>query len=65
MDNKYLKHLEYDKVLQQLTNFAVTDTGKNIINKLKPSNEKIEVIKNLKETTEAYRLIYQKGSTIL
>ena len=41
--NKYLKILEFDKILQILSSFCYSDIGKNLALNLKPSFNKSDV----------------------
>lgn len=62
MNTKYLNKLEFDKVLNILSNYAITYMGKKLILNLTPSNN-CETVKILqKETSEAYSLIYRNGN---
>ena len=62
METKYLNKLEFDKVLNILSNFATTYIGKELALNLIPSNDK-EMVKQLQnETSEAYSLIYRNGN---
>ena len=60
MYNKYLLKLEYNKILNILSNYCTTDLGKNIVASLFPSNSKELVSKLLAETDEACLLITKK-----
>lgn len=61
MDKKYLIKLEYDKILDILSNYACCYLGKNAILSLKPSIQKDEVLFCLSQTAEAVTLLYRKG----
>ena len=61
MDKKYLIKLEYDKILDILSNYACCYLGKNAILSLKPSIQKHEVLFCLSQTAEAVTLLYRKG----
>lgn len=62
METKYLNKLEFDKVLNILSNFAITYVGKELALNLMPSTSP-ETVKNLQqETSEAYSLIYRNGN---
>lgn len=62
MKNCYHK-LEYDKILQILSNYCKTDIGKDISLNLEPSNNKL-VVKHLQaETTEAVNLVAKLGNS--
>ena len=56
MNTNHLEKLEYNKILEQLNKFCTTQYGKNLANKLLPSNEKTKVISLLQETLEAINL---------
>ena len=60
MKNCYYK-LEYDKILQILSNYCKTDIGKDIALNLEPSNNKLEVKHLQSETTEAVNLTSKLG----
>ncbi len=62
MNKFYLNKLEYNKILEILSSFAVTYIGKNECNNLLPYNDKSKVIKVLNETTEANTLLQRKGN---
>lgn len=57
--NNYLEKLEYNKILENLSKYAITYLGKNLCLTLLPSNNKEEVKDLLKETEEAVNLIYR------
>ena len=44
MNNKYLKTLEYDKVIDKLSTYCKTYVGKESLRNVKPSFSKLEVI---------------------
>ena len=57
----YLEKLEFNKILDKLTNFCATTQGKELAFNLKPSNQ-ISIIENLlQETREAVNLSYRNG----
>ena len=62
MQSKYLEKLEYNKILEMLKSFCVTYIGKELALNLKPESDKEQVSFSLKETTESYMLIHQKGN---
>ena len=62
MNNKYLKTLEYDKIIDVLTNYCKTYLGKEKSKKLLPSFSKLEVLDLLELTNEAISLIYRKSN---
>ena len=57
--NNYLEKLEYYKILNELSKYAITYLGKKICLNLIPSNNKIEVQKILNETQEAVNILYR------
>lgn len=62
MNTKYLKKLEFDKILNILSNYAITYIGKELALNLTPSSN-YETVKILQqETSEAYSLIYRNGN---
>ena len=60
MEQKYINKLEFNKILDVLTDICITDIGKNLSKNLQPCNNKDVVLNLLKETTEAVSLIYKK-----
>lgn len=62
MDKNSLKKLEFNKILEILSSFAVTDKGKNLSLNLVPYTKKDDTIKAQNETKEALTLLYRKGS---
>ncbi len=57
--NNYLEKLEYNKILEKLSTYAITYLGKDYCSQLLPSDNK-EIVKNmLKETEEAVNLLYR------
>ena len=57
----YLKKLEFDKILNILIKYCVTQKGKELAKNLIPSNNYDEVQKNLAETKEAVSLMYRNS----
>ncbi|WP_058486441.1 endonuclease MutS2 [Defluviitalea phaphyphila] len=62
MEEKTLKTLEYDKIIEKLANYAVSPMAKEIIMNLKPSSNYNKIIKMQKETSDAVSMILRKGS---
>jgi len=62
MNQKALKTLEFDKVIDRLTALAHTPLGKALCTSLKPSCDIIEIEQNLLETSDALTLLLKKGS---
>lgn len=57
MEEKTLQKLEFNTVLDQLSNFAVSPSAKNLAKNLKPTNDYAIIKKLLTETGEAFWLI--------
>lgn len=57
--NNYLEKLEYNKILEKLSKYAITYLGKNLCLNLLPSNIKEDVKNTLKETEEAVNILYR------
>ncbi len=62
MDTKYLDKIEYPKILEILSGFAVTSIGKNLAKGLMPFTDLGRARKALAETTESHILLYRKAS---
>ncbi len=56
MNTNHLEKLEYNKILENLSNYCTTEYGKNLANNLLPSNEKLQVTSLLQETLEGIDL---------
>ena len=61
MENKYLNKLEFNKIVENLASFSITDNGKDACFRLMPSYSKTEVEMLLQETTEANILLLRKN----
>ena len=61
MENKYLNKLEFNKILEILASFSVTNLGKDACFKLMPCNVYDKVCYLINETTEANTLLLRKG----
>ena len=61
MNEKYLEKLEFNKIKEILKSFCITYIGKNLSEDLLPFSEKKDIVKALKQTTEASTLLYRKG----
>ena len=57
--NNYLEKLEYNKILEKLSNYAVTYLGKELCLNLHPYNDNKDVSDMLKETEEALNILYR------
>ena len=62
MNTSYLNKLEYNKILEILSEHSVTYLGKELCLNLVPNNKKEKVTKTLQETTESCNLIVRKGN---
>ncbi len=62
MEEKVLKVLEYDKIIERLTERASSRLGKDLAQELKPFAAPLQIKENLKETTDAVNCILRKGS---
>ena len=61
MKEKYLKKLEYDKILEILSSFCITYIGKDLCGNLRPCNKYEQVEYLLNETNQGYILYREKG----
>lgn len=62
MNQKTLKVLEFDTVADRLSQYAVSDKGKEILKQLKPKTEKQHIQHLLNETDEAVRMLLGNGT---
>ncbi|WP_349945001.1 endonuclease MutS2 [Lacrimispora sp. BS-2] len=62
MNQKALKTLEYHKIIAQLTEYASSDSGKELCRNLVPSTDFHEIVRAQSETTDAATRVRQKGS---
>ena len=62
MKNIYLEKIEFNKIIDILSSFAITSIGKKRCMDIYPLNNKEKIEKRLAETTEALSLIYRKGN---
>ena len=63
MNDKVLKTLEYDKIIEQLTDKADSEPGKKLCRELKPSTDLGEIRRWQQETKDALTRLFQTGST--
>lgn len=61
MNQKALKTLEYHKIIAQLTEYASSDSGKELCRNLVPSTDFHEIVRAQSETTDAATRVRQKG----
>ncbi len=62
MNRKALQVLEYDKIIERLTDYAASEPAKKLCRDLVPSSDYEEIIRNQTETTDAVTRIRQKGT---
>lgn len=62
MQELFLEKLEFNKILDKLLAFSITDLGKQHCSKLLPNTNSEKVKKYLSETTESLALLYRKGN---
>lgn len=62
MNNKALKTLEFNKIIDKLSSLAASEMGKQAARELTPSTNIDEINLALKETSEACSMILKKGS---
>ena len=53
MNQKALRTLEYDKIIEKLTEYAASEPAKALCRELLPSSDYQEIVKNQAETTDA------------
>ena len=63
MNQKVLKTLEFDKIIQMLTEKADSEPGKKLCRELTPSTDIEEIRKNQRETKDALSRLFKSGST--
>ncbi|MBE5842470.1 MAG: endonuclease MutS2 [Butyrivibrio sp.] len=63
MNQKALHVLEYDKIIERLTEHATSEPGKKLCRELVPSSDIKEIRKNQEKTKDAISRIFKKGST--
>ena len=61
MLQKYLDKLEYNKILDIISNYCSTYIGQNCVSNMVPSNNRDLVKRMLDETSSAQTLLYRKG----
>lgn len=62
MNEKALRTLEYNKIIEKLKEFSSTPIGRELCQNLIPSCSLEEIIRAQKETSDALARVYQKGS---
>ena len=62
MIQKFLDKLEFNIIVNKIADNCLTYSGKNIANNLIPSDDELDILKNLNETSEAVNLVESFGS---
>ena len=62
MNNKAIRVLEYNKIIERLVAFATSEPGKQYTASLMPVNDYEKVEHSLKETQHAVELVLKKGN---
>lgn len=62
MQEIFLEKLEFNKIIDKLSEFSITNLGKQYSSKLLPNTNPEKVKKYLSETTEGLSLLYRKGN---
>lgn len=65
MNQKALKTLEYEKIINQLTEYAASAPGKLLCRELHPSSDYNEILQSQTETSDAVNRVRMKGSLSL
>lgn len=65
MNLKYIEKLEYSNILEKLSNYCITELGKQFCFALCPSSNKEEVCYLLQQTNEAIKLTVQDKPSII
>ena len=65
MDDRTLKVLEYNKIIDMLAEHTVSNLGREIVLALRPGNNIYEIKEWLQETSEAVEILLKKGSVPL
>ena len=63
MNEKYIKKLELNKIIDVLESYCVTEIGKQLLHNIEPSSNKLIVKHLLSETTQAKNLIAQNSNS--
>ncbi len=63
MNQKVLKTLEYNKIIEMLTEKANSEPGKKMCRELTPSTDLEEIRQNQTQTADAVSRLFQSGST--
>ena len=63
MNQKALRVLEYDKIIEKLAGHATSEPGRKLCLELVPSSDIKEIRKNQQKTSDAISRLFKKGST--
>ena len=63
MNNKVLRVLEYNKIIDQLTDKATSEQGKKLTRALVPMTDQAKIAAAQTETADALGRLFRKGST--
>ena len=63
MNKRAFHVLEFTKIIEQLTNYCVSDMGRALASKIEPSSEYDEVVRRQNETLEADSFLIKTGSS--
>ena len=64
MEEKTLKILEFDKIVEQLCSFATSEAGRSLCEKIKPDTDPKRIREWQKNTSDAKDRIRLKGSSL-
>ena len=62
MNKKALRVLEYDKIIERLSEHATSEPGRKLCRELEPSTDIKRIRKDLEKTNDAIARIFKKGS---
>jgi len=65
MDDRTLKVLEYDKIIEKLAGYTQSESGRRLALQLKPSSEKAQIMEWQEETSEAESILVAEGSGLI
>lgn len=64
MNKKVLHTLEYNKIIDQLIGYAVSDPGKEVCRRLKPSSDLEQIERDQQQTADAFARILRNGTLV-
>ncbi|MCL2320798.1 MAG: endonuclease MutS2 [Oscillospiraceae bacterium] len=62
MEKRVFRTLEFNKILDKISDYAICDGGRRIINEISPYDSIYEIEKSLNEVDEAMRIYIKKGT---